>query len=157
MQYTYKEIMQAVREYRLVKAFRDNDDRIETELSAVLLRNGNYTDEDTGEKITSPELAYTMSETQYNAFLQERYEHEKKLHIADPRGWQHCAPQRHAERLHQIETKLIDMVLSVLDRTNPVEADALREGCIRNYSTRQKVIEQALKMFDAARRAAQTA
>lgn len=155
--HTDKAILDTLKEYRMVKTWLENDERIERELETVLLRDGNYTDEDSGEKITDPDQSYTMSNDQYNEFLKLRYEHEQKLHIADPRGWQYGATQRDAERLHGIETWLIETALDVVERTNPSEAATLRAGYSRNYLIRQKVLAQALKLFDSAHKAAQTA
>lgn len=140
-----------IRRYRLAKAELEKIDRIEKELTVKALHAGDYRNEDTGERITDPQITYMMSEADYDRFLRARYELECNAWIMDPDGYEYSATRMPAEALKRAEDDMIAYMIDTIPAVYGKEADTLR-SVTRNYKWRTQFIDITLRLNVPANR-----
>ena len=140
-----------IRRYRQARAVLEETDQKEKELSEQVLRDGDFRNEDTGDRITDYQTAYMMSEASFDRFLRERYELECAAGIMDPDGYEYAATRQPAAAVKRAEDDMIAYMIDTMPDIYAKEAAILRRG-VRDYRMRQHFIDITLKLNVPANR-----
>jgi hypothetical protein len=141
---------QAQRNYIAAKARHEATKEIDRTCKTKVLAENDFRAEETGERITSPNSDFLMSEADFEKYCVLCFEEYKKhgLYLPD---WNTTADYLSFPALMQAEKELIDWGLSNLQRAPEwasiaADVEQLRKALSYRLDIRKKVIDLTLKL-----------
>lgn len=143
-----KNLQLLIKEYKKALNIKDEMQEKYNKVKNRVLRQGNYTDEDTQERILTCEDDYCMSKEQFEVYCKVLYIEQQTEGIYT-KHWDDEPMAVYEENLRYAETMLIEYGIEYLmDNYRIYVGDLIENFSIRNNIHREKMINILLKYKD---------